>query len=112
MADNSDTPAPAKAAPRKTMAPAARNPAGADDGTSREEFEASLERLSDREFDRLEEAVRAARRSRRRNPEPPSFGMSEGERQELEQRGEATSPWTGEQITGDGAPRGAAATGK
>ncbi len=107
MADNSDTPtppAPTKAAPRKAMAPTARRPEG-DDATMQNNMAVSLEPLDDRELDALEGALRAERARRVRHPRPPSFGMSEGERQELEQRGTATSPWTGEKITGDGAPR-------
>lgn len=104
MADNSETPAPAKAAPRKTMAPAARRAGGADD-TSADEYAASLERLTDRELDALEQALRRVRVERVRHPQPPSFGMSEGERAELEATGSTTSPWTGQKIEGDGAPR-------
>lgn len=105
MPDNSDTPAPAKTTgARKTMAPAARRAGGADD-TTVDEYAASLERLSDGELDALERALRDVRTNRVRQPRPPSFGLSEGERVELEQRGKTTSPWTGEEITGDGAPR-------
>lgn len=101
MADNSETPAPAKAAARKTMAPAARRPGGADE-TSVDEYAASLERLSEKELDNLERALRDARTRRVRHPQQPSFGLSEGERQELEQNGSTTSPWTGRRIEGDG----------
>lgn len=105
MADNSDTPAPTptKAAPRKTMAPAARRPGGADD----EAYDKSLQGLSDAELDKLEQALRRARNDRARRPIEPSFGLSEGERVELEQHGKTRSPWTGEEITGDGSPRSA-----
>jgi hypothetical protein len=103
MADNSDTPAPApaKATARKTMAPAARRPGGADDET----YDKTLQNLSDAELDRLEQAIRRARNDRVRKPQAPSFGVSEGERAELEQHGETSSPWTGQKITGDGSPR-------
>lgn len=102
MADNSDTPnPPTKAAPaRKTMAPAARRPAGDDERAS---TAASLKRLDDREFDELEQAVREERSRRgRQGLSEPSFGLSEGERQELEMTGKTTSPWTGRVIEGDG----------
>jgi hypothetical protein len=102
MADNSDTPAPTKAAARRTMAPSARRPAGADE----EAYDKSLENLSDGELEKLEQAIRRARANRVRKPRQPSFGMSEGERAELEANGETTSPWTGDKIEGDGAPRG------
>lgn len=98
MADNSDT--PKTPAPRKTMAPAARNPAGADDRGSRA---GALERMGDEEFDALESEVRAERARRgRQGLRQPSFGLSEGERQELEMNGRATSPWTGRVMEGDG----------
>lgn len=101
MADNSDTPAPAKATARRTMAPAARRPGGSDE-TTVDEFAASLERLNERELEALERALRDVRTRRVRHPQPPSFGLSEGERQELEQHGSTTSPWTGQKIEGDG----------
>ncbi len=34
-------------------------------------------------------------------PHAPSFGLSEGERADLEQRGVSNSPWTGEQSIAD-----------
>lgn len=34
-------------------------------------------------------------------PGPPSFGLSQGERSDLETRGVTTSPWTGEQLLAD-----------
>jgi hypothetical protein len=37
----------------------------------------------------------------RQKPGPPSFRLSEGERADLEQRGVATSPWTGEVLIAD-----------
>lgn len=105
MTDNSDTPTPVKATGRKVMGPAARRPEGED--ATVDEYAASLERLSDRELDVLEQALRDARTHRARHPRPPSFGMSEGERAELEATGKTVSPWTGDQIKGDGAPRSA-----
>jgi hypothetical protein len=108
MADNSDTPAPVRAAaPRKTMAPAARRPAGDDERTPDErEQDSRLVGMSNDELDKLADAVRVEQRRRARHPEPPSFGLSEGERAELEQHGKTTSAFTGREITGDGAPRG------
>lgn len=83
---------------RKTMAPAARPPAGedervavADGGWPRE-----LGTFSDRELGELETAMRAERQRRARAPREPSFGMSEGERDELERTGRTVSPFTGE----------------
>lgn len=37
----------------------------------------------------------------RRPATPPSFGLSEGERQDLAVRGVITSPWTGQQLLAD-----------
>jgi hypothetical protein len=34
-------------------------------------------------------------------PRKPSFGMSEGTREELERTGKATDPFTGEKLTKD-----------
>lgn len=114
MADDKGT----KAQPVKaTMAPAARQPGGADDpadtpaGRSAEakadrtDDARVLEHMSDERFAEIEAAVRTERARRGRQPHMPSYGLSEGERADLEQRGETTSPWTGEKITGDGAPR-------
>jgi hypothetical protein len=98
MADNTD-PAPVKATPpRKTMAPAGRDPRGAD-------FTRAVEGMSDTDLDNMEQALRAERRRRQTTPREPSFGISEGERSELEARGKTTSPFTGEVREGDGAPR-------
>ncbi len=103
MADNSESPAPVKATgARRTMAPAARRAEGEDERASRVE---QLAKLSDGELNALEADIRAARTHKVRHPSPPSFGMSEGERAELEMNGKTTSPWTGEEITGDGEPR-------
>lgn len=39
-----------------------------------------------------------------RKPTEPSFGLSEGQRAELEMRGKTTSPFTGARQVGDGEP--------
>jgi hypothetical protein len=90
--------APAKAAPRKTMAPAATDPAGADvDRAVRSRVAGSdLGDLSDRELDELTALLSAERARRGRTPVEPSFGLSEGERDELERTGRTVSPFTGE----------------
>lgn len=105
MADNETTGGDQAAAPvrkatgaRRTMAPAARRPGGADEFAGLAELDAAA-------LERLDAAVRKERTRRARHPEPPSFGLSEGERVELEQHGETNSPWTGERIEGDGRPR-------
>ena len=92
MADN-ETPAPAKptkATTRATMAPAARNPAG-DEEATRE----VLAKMSDDAFADLADAVRAEQTARGRRPREPKFGMTEGEREELERTGTSVSPFTG-----------------
>jgi hypothetical protein len=105
---------------KQTMAPAAQDPDGAGrpaakrsgDGTTQDEFEASVERLSDEEFANLEAAIQAARSKRAGRPSEPSFGMSEGTRNDLVQmanrpereRGPVTSPFTGAVVEGDRAP--------
>jgi hypothetical protein len=103
MADDKTT---GRAPVKATMAPAARDPEGAgkpvNERASRVD---SLMGMSDREFEQLASDVSEARRRRATRPLAPSFGMSEGERTELEQHGETTSPWTGERIEGDGSPR-------
>lgn len=84
---------------RRTMAPAARDPEGenpqpanADDGVTGE-----LEEMADDRFDELEQQVREERRRRGRPaPKDPSFGLSEGERDELERTGTTVSPHTGQ----------------
>lgn len=42
----------------------------------------------------------------RPTPREPSFGLSEGQRADLEMRGKTTSPWTGARQVGDGEPGG------
>jgi len=126
MADSNQ----AKAQPAKaTMAPAARDPEGAGRapaGGALERAKADKERLlrelgealtvderdgeteierTRREVATLEAAVAATRNRPGRKPEAPSFGLSEGERQDLEANGVTTSPFTGERVEGDGAPR-------
>jgi len=93
MADD-DSKTPAKAAPpkssgggitRATMAPAARIPEGERD---------RLADMSDRDLADLAAAVREEQSARGRRPHEPRFGMTEGEREELERTGTSTSPFT------------------
>jgi hypothetical protein len=59
------------------------------------------------ENDRLREAgdpAEASAAARRRAPEPASFGLSEGTRLELQERGETTDPFTGKRVTRDDFP--------
>lgn len=108
MADTSK-PAPVKA----TMAPAARDPEGVRPAAGPD-----LEGMSLDELQALKRRVDAALAGAGRKPAEPSFGMSEGTRQELLQR-EAlrdsdpvaadaqvvSSPFTGAPVDGDGSPR-------
>lgn len=101
MADNSETPAPvkapAKSTTRATMAPAARNPEG--EGVMLDArggpFSDALVGISDEELDDVAAAVRAEQSARGRRPREPKFGLTEGEREELERTGTTTSPFTG-----------------
>lgn len=96
MADTSK-PEPVKAAPAKAAAAKASGPDN--------EPHADVEELR-RENARLRaenEILRAGGTptpaTTRRAPEPASFGLSEGTRQELKERGEATDPFSGERVT-------------
>lgn len=85
---------------RRTMAPAAKDPAGADDRPAAveraDDGRSWVDDLPDGELDELAAEVQRARLRRDRSPREPSFGMSEGERQELENTGRTVSPFTGE----------------
>jgi hypothetical protein len=101
---------------KATMAPAARDPEGAGkpdaapaptkdtrepavpdwmnaslQGVSRDEL-MGMRRRIDNELGRIESGARG---------EEPSFGISEGTREELERTGRATSPFTGRQLEGE-----------
>lgn len=84
---------------RRTMAPAARDPGGADDRPAQataDDGRSWVDDLDDRELDALAADVQRARLRRDRAPRDPSFGLSEGERAELEATGRTVSPFTGE----------------
>lgn len=49
----------------------------------------------------LEQARTSTPVGGRQKPGPPSYQLSEGERADLEHRGVATSPWTGETLIAD-----------
>jgi hypothetical protein len=90
-------PAPVKAAPaarRRRDAAADTDPAAGPAGP----FASAIEGLSDAELDELAEDVRLERLRRGRRPHAPSFGLSEGERQDLVERGVTTSPFSGERM--------------
>lgn len=98
---------------RATMAPTARDPQGSDAQAMRDRqrqraagMADELEGLDDATLDELDSAVRNERRRRAGAPRAPRFGLSEGERADLELHGQATSPFTGERLEGDGAPGG------
>lgn len=59
-----------------------------------------IERLR-AENDRLRAELAARSTTARPAPVAPSFGMSEGTREELERTGKATDPFTGEALTRD-----------
>lgn len=69
------------------------------------ELEAEVARL-EQENARLREGGQVPRPNTQPVDRPPSFGMSEGERQEIEATGKAFSPWTGERRTADDLPEG------
>ncbi len=72
------------------------------------ELEAENERLRDRVAEL--EASGAARGVSRPVPQPASFGMCEGVRAELQQRGKTTDPFTGKIVEGDGSPENVTAS--
>lgn len=100
MADDDKSKATGSTSSRRTMAPAAREPAGADDrpaATERaDDGRGWVDDLPDDELDELAAEVQRARLRRNREPREPSFGMSEGERDELQRTGRTVSPFTGE----------------
>jgi len=103
MAD--DDKGKASSSSRRTMAPAAKDPAGVDDTPASVESaddgrSSYLDDMPDDELDELEAAVKRARLRRDRTPREPSFGLCEGEREELERTGKTVSPFTGE-LRGD-----------
>lgn len=81
---------------------------------SNAELQAEVDRLNAEadelaaERDRLSEELEAAQRNAvvlpNTHPVPhkPSFGLSEGERSELEARGHTVSPWNGDRLVGTG----------
>jgi hypothetical protein len=54
-----------------------------------------LASLTDGELDEVAAAVRTEQAARGRRPHEPSFGQTEGEREELERTGTTVSPFTG-----------------
>jgi hypothetical protein len=87
------TAAPAKAAPV---------PAPAVDAVPKE-HKADVERLAElkAELQELEDKLAEAGVVVPNVPQPPSFGMSEGTREELERIGKAVDPFTGAKLTRD-----------
>lgn len=98
MADDKATSSSSSSSSRKTMAPAARRPAGEDEPlVERADDERTyLDDLPDDELDELAREVQRARLRRDRTPREPSFGISQGEQDELERTGRTVSPFTGE----------------
>lgn len=116
MTDTSNTPAtPAKATPAKatraTMAPAARSAEGADDDRG-SWLNRSLQGVSVDDLQTLRNRIDKELRRKAAEPSEPSFGISEGTRDELEQRDRAadpssvvvSSPFTGRPLDKDGEP--------
>ncbi len=90
-------------AERKVMAPAAKDPAGVDDKPldvpepeAVDDDRTYLDDMPDDELDELAREVQRARLRRDRTPREPSFGISQGEQDELERTGRTVSPFTGE----------------
>lgn len=85
---------------RRTMAPAARTPAGADDVPAAvenvDDGRSWIDDMSDDELEKLQQEVNRARLRRDRTPREPSFGISQGEQDELDRTGHTVSPFTGE----------------
>ncbi len=89
----------ASSSSRKTMAPAARRPAGEDEPVAVENADDDRSYLDDMapdELDELEAQIKRARLRRDRTPREPSFGISQGEQDELDRTGRSVSPFTGE----------------
>ncbi|HEX6748798.1 MAG TPA: hypothetical protein VF092_15985 [Longimicrobium sp.] len=114
--------AESKAPAKATMAPAARNPEGEGANptpdVTMDEASRSVQGLTVPELQALRRRVDAQLARLSAQPAEPSFGISEGTRQELANR-EAlrdsdpeaaaaqvvTSPFTGAPVDGDGSPR-------
>jgi hypothetical protein len=98
VADDDKSRATSSTSSRRTMAPAARTPAGEDDVAveSVDDGRGWLDDMSDDELEKLQGAVNRARLRRDRTPREPSFGISQGEQDELERTGRTVSPFTGE----------------
>lgn len=74
-------------------------------GMTKAELEAEVARLQ-QENDQLRAGGQVPRPNTQPVDREPSFGMSEGERQEIEATGRAHSPWTGKRRTADDLPDG------
>jgi len=95
----------------KSSAPAAKPAAGKSEpdwasapySLVPEEYRGDVERLAklDREAAELRDKLSEAGVVVPNVPHKPSFGMSEGTREELERVGKATDPFTGEKLTRD-----------
>jgi len=98
VADDDKSKATIPTSSRKTMAPAARTPAGADDvpAESVDDGRSWIDDMSDDELEKLQQELNRARLRRDRTPREPSFGISQGEQDELDRTGRTVSPFTGE----------------
>lgn len=101
-AETPDQPQPAVETPAATQTDDTETPAGDQLGDA--------DRVA--ELERENEALRAKLASAGvsvddpRKPEEPSYGISEGTRDELERHGKATSPFTGKPLSRDDLPKG------
>lgn len=73
----------------------------ADGSTVDEPTDGAIDEKVDPELQRLIDDYHARKEARRPKPEAPSFGISEGTRQEIEMHGKAVDPFTGKILTRD-----------